>query len=177
MPDAVYELLVAEAELAKLGAHDISAEEVAQLRHNRYLTLRKPHGGGGQPGSRRFLIGQTSGCRVLTLVIEQTIDRTTWLIVTGWSDGARAYPARDDAMSTDPWTSDDPQPGDLDDVLAAIDPKYVESHEGDPTPTLRILVSVEGEDALRLERIAGQLGKTPHDVVSDLLRDADRSAA
>lgn len=80
-------------------------------------------------------------------------------------------------MSTDPWISDDPQPGDLDDLLASIDPKYVEYHDGDPTATLRILVSVDGEDALRLERIAGQLGKTPHDVVSDLLRDADRSAA
>ena len=55
-------------------------------------------------------------------------------------------------MSTDPWTSDDPQPGDLDDVLASTDPKYVEHHDGDPTATLRILVSVEGEDALRLER-------------------------
>ena len=80
-------------------------------------------------------------------------------------------------MSTDPWTSEDPQPGDLDDVLASIDAKSVEYHDGDPTATLRILVSVDGEDALRLERIAGQLGKTPHDVVSDLLRDADRSAA
>ena len=80
-------------------------------------------------------------------------------------------------MSTNPWTADDPQPGDFDDVLASIDPKYVEHRDGDPTATLRILVSVEGEDALRLERIAGQLGKTPHDVVSDLLRDADRSAA
>ena len=49
-------------------------------------------------------------------------------------------------MSANPWTTDDPQPGDFDDVLASI-------------------------------RIAEQLGKTPHDVVSDLLRDADRSAA
>jgi hypothetical protein len=80
-------------------------------------------------------------------------------------------------MSPDPWTSDDPQPGDLDDVLESIDPKYVERREGDPTATLRILVSVEGEDAVRLERIAGELGKTAHDVVSDLLRDADRPAA
>jgi hypothetical protein len=80
-------------------------------------------------------------------------------------------------MSANPWTADDPQPGDFDDVLASIDPKYVEHRDGDPSTTLRILVSVEGEDALRLERIAEQLGKTPHDVVSDLLRDADRSAA
>jgi hypothetical protein len=80
-------------------------------------------------------------------------------------------------MSPNPWTSDDPQPGDLDDVLASIDPKYVEYHDGNPDATLRILVSVDGEDALRLERIAGELGKTPHDVVSDLLRSADRPAA
>jgi hypothetical protein len=80
-------------------------------------------------------------------------------------------------MSTDPWTADDPQPGDFDAILATIDPKYVEHRDGDPTATLRILVSVEGEDALRLERIAEERGKTPHDVVADLLRAADRPAA
>lgn len=80
-------------------------------------------------------------------------------------------------MSRDPWTADDPQPGDFDAVLATIDSDYVERHEGDPTATLRILVSVEGEDARRLERMAEARGKTPHDVVADLLRDADRPAA
>jgi hypothetical protein len=48
------------------------------------VTLRNPHGG-GEPGTRRFLIGRTSGGRVLTLVIEQTLGPTTWLIITGWS--------------------------------------------------------------------------------------------
>jgi hypothetical protein len=80
-------------------------------------------------------------------------------------------------MSGDPWTADDPQPGDLDDVLATIEAEYVERHEGDPNATLRILVSVEGDDARRLERIAEASGKTPHDVVAGLLRDADRPAA
>jgi hypothetical protein len=80
-------------------------------------------------------------------------------------------------MSTDPWTADDPQPGDFDAVLAAIDPKYVEHRGGDAAATLRILVSVEGDDAVRLERIAEEQGKTPHDVVADLLRAADRRAA
>jgi hypothetical protein len=80
-------------------------------------------------------------------------------------------------MSTDPWTADDPQPGDFDAVLATIDSRYVEHHDGDPAATLRILVSVEGEDALRLERIAEARGKSPHDVVADLLRAADRPAA
>ena len=80
-------------------------------------------------------------------------------------------------MSIDPWTADDPQPGDFDAVLARIGLEYVERHDGDPGATLRILVSVEGDDARRLERIAEERGKTPHDVVSELLRDADRPAA
>jgi hypothetical protein len=80
-------------------------------------------------------------------------------------------------MSTDPWTADDPQPGDFDAVLGTIEPKYVERCAGDPTATLRILVSLEGEDALRLGRISEQRGQTPHDVVAELLRDADRPAA
>lgn len=80
-------------------------------------------------------------------------------------------------MTIDPWTADDPHPGDFDEVLATIDPKHVEHREGDPTATLRILVSVEGEDARRLERIAEEQGKTPHDVVADLLREAERPAA
>jgi hypothetical protein len=80
-------------------------------------------------------------------------------------------------MKGDPWTADDPQPGDLDDVLATIEAEYVERHDGDPSATLRILVSVEGDDARRLERIAEASGKTPHDVVAELLRGADRPAA
>jgi hypothetical protein len=80
-------------------------------------------------------------------------------------------------MSSDPWTADDPQPGDFDALLATIDSEYVKRHTGDPTATLRILVSVEGEDGRRLERLAEARGKTPHDVVVELLRDADRPAA
>lgn len=80
-------------------------------------------------------------------------------------------------MSNNPWTADDPQPGEFDAILATIDPSYVEHRDGEPTATLRILVSVEGEDARRLERIAEERGKTPHDLVADLLRAADRSAA
>ncbi len=80
-------------------------------------------------------------------------------------------------MSSDPWTEPDPQPGDFDADLATIDPRSVEVHEGDPEAKLRILVSVEGEDARRLERLAEARGKRPGDVVADLLRDADRPAA
>lgn len=80
-------------------------------------------------------------------------------------------------MTTDPWTNADPQPGDFDAVLATIDAEFVEQHPGDPEATLRILVSVDGDDAKRLQRLAETHGKTPHDVVAELLRDADRPAA
>jgi predicted DNA-binding protein len=40
-----------------------------------------------------------------------------------------------------------------------------------------ILVSVEGEDAERLQRLSERQGKTSADVVAELLRDADRSVA
>ena len=33
----------------------------------------------------RLLIGRTNGGRGVTLVIEQTVDPTTWLIVTRWA--------------------------------------------------------------------------------------------
>jgi hypothetical protein len=80
-------------------------------------------------------------------------------------------------MSESAWTADDPQPGDCDAEIATIDPRYVELHEGSPDAKLRILLSLEGEDAQRLERIADARGHKPGQVVADLLRDADRSVA
>ena len=80
-------------------------------------------------------------------------------------------------MPSDPWTDTDPGRGDFDAELASIDSRYVEAHEGDPDARLRILVSVEGDDAERLERIAGARGQKPGDVVAELLRDAARSVA
>ena len=80
-------------------------------------------------------------------------------------------------MSVNPWTDPDPQPGDFDAELAKLDPRYVEHRDGDPDAKLVVLVGVEGEDAKRLERIAEARGKTAADVVSDLLRDADRTLA
>lgn len=81
MPDVVHELVATERALHKLGARSISADEPTQLPRNRHVFVRNPR----DPVMRRFLIGSTDGGRVLTLVIEQTADPTTWLIVTGWS--------------------------------------------------------------------------------------------
>jgi hypothetical protein len=86
--DVVHQLVATERALDKLAARGISADEPPQLRHNRYVVLRNPR----DPERRRFLIGSTDGGRVLTLVIEQTVDPTTWLIVTGW--GATAAERR-----------------------------------------------------------------------------------
>ena len=80
-------------------------------------------------------------------------------------------------MSVDPWTSPDPQPGDFDAELAKADSASVDHHVGDTDAKLRILFSVEGEDAERLERLAEARGQRPSDVVAALLRDADRPAA
>jgi hypothetical protein len=54
-------------------------------------------------------------------------------------------------MSNDPWSDRYSQPGDFDVLLATIDPRFVEAHEGNADARLRILVSVEGEDAKWLE--------------------------
>lgn len=177
MPDVVNELLASEVAVGKLGGRSIAADEARQLPRNRYVVVRNPNEP-REPGMRRMLIGRTDGGRTLTLVIERTLDPTTWLIVTGWSstDVERKL-LEEEAMSTDPWTADDPQPGDFDAVLATIDPAYVEYHEGNPDATLRILVSVEGDDVRRLERLVEASGKSAHAVVAELLRDADRPAA
>lgn len=72
-------------------------------------------------------------------------------------------------MAADAWTDPDPQPGDFD---AELDGAQVEIHDGNVDAKLSILVSVEGDDAKRLERIANERGQQPGEVVSSLLRSA-----
>lgn len=84
MPDVVRELLVTEAALEKLGARGIASDEAEQLLHNPHVTVRNPRAR-SDPGKRRLLIGRTNGGQGLTLVIEHTVEPTTWLIVTGWN--------------------------------------------------------------------------------------------
>jgi hypothetical protein len=85
--DLINELLATEAAIEKLGARGIATHDARQIPRN--PRVRNPRS--ASAGKRRLLIGCTDGGRVLTLVIEQTIDPTTWLIVTGWdSSPARA---------------------------------------------------------------------------------------
>jgi hypothetical protein len=75
-------------------------------------------------------------------------------------------------MERDPWTDPDPQPGDFDDELAAIDPRDVQVVEAGSGGEVTIVVSVEGEDAKRLQRIATERGQGVDQVVADLVRKA-----
>jgi len=52
------------------------------------VTVRNPRSE-TEPGRRLLLIGSTDGGMPLTLVIERTVEPTTWLIVTGWSSTQR----------------------------------------------------------------------------------------
>jgi predicted RNase H-like HicB family nuclease len=50
-------------------------------------------------------------------------------------------------MSGDPWSDPDPQPGDFDAELEAIDPEEIEFHEGNPGAKVR---RIKDEDAVKL---------------------------
>ena len=84
--ERIHELLTTDTAAEKLGARGITTDETQQLVDNRYKILRNRGRGrtDRELHARRLLIGATDGGRVLTLVVEQTIDPTTWLIVTGW---------------------------------------------------------------------------------------------
>ncbi len=80
-------------------------------------------------------------------------------------------------MTPTPWTDLDPQPGDFDADLATIDARFVEVHRGDPSAKVRIVVSIEGEDARRLQRLSAARGEKPTELIAELLRDAETPAA
>ncbi|HXN38953.1 MAG TPA: hypothetical protein VN892_13020 [Solirubrobacteraceae bacterium] len=75
-------------------------------------------------------------------------------------------------MTHDPWTDPDPQSGDFDADLTAVDPRYVDAHGGNPNAKLTIVVGVEDEDAERLQQLASRRYQRPGEVVADLLRSA-----
>ncbi len=75
-------------------------------------------------------------------------------------------------MADNPWIDPDPQPGDFDADLAAIDPRYVEAYPGNPDAKLTIVLGIENEDAERLQQLAARRHQRPAEVVADLLRSA-----
>ena len=88
MPETIGQLLATDNARLKLGARNISTGEAEQLPRNRHATVRNPHGG-GEEDERILLVGRTDGGRSLTLVLERTLDPTSWLIVTGWDSSNR----------------------------------------------------------------------------------------
>lgn len=80
-------------------------------------------------------------------------------------------------MTKDPWTDPDPQPGDFDADIRAIEPCDVQAVEAGSGARVSIMVNVAGEDAARLERLATERGQGVDEVVSDLLRAVEPRAA
>jgi hypothetical protein len=79
--DVAHELVISETASEKLGARDISEEEATQLLRN--VNAMGPNPRGGE--ARRLLVGLTDGGRALTLVVERTLEPSTWLVITGWN--------------------------------------------------------------------------------------------
>jgi hypothetical protein len=75
-------------------------------------------------------------------------------------------------MTKDPWTDPDPKPGDFDADVAAIDPRDVQVVEAGSGGKVTIVVGIEGDDAVRLEKLATKRGQKPGEVVAELIREA-----
>ncbi len=73
--------------------------------------------------------------------------------------------------------SDDPQPEDLDALLETLDPELIEDNPGGQRARGRIVVDLDADDAERLSRLAISRGEGAREVISSLLREADRPAA
>lgn len=86
MEDAVNQLLATEAALEKLGARGISIVETEQTLWNRHIVIKNRRGRPErpQPATRRLPIGRSDAGRAITLVIDETIEPTSWLLITGW---------------------------------------------------------------------------------------------
>ena len=91
MADIVNQLLATRAALGKLGARGISIAETEQTIWNRHRIIRNRRGASArrQPDEPRILIGRTHANRAITLIVEETVDPTTWPAITGW-DATRA---------------------------------------------------------------------------------------
>lgn len=86
MIDVRFLLFTAETEEHLTRA---TGEEIRQLLSNRHVTAENPRGPSATTGAdRSLLIGRTDGGRYLTVVIEATLDPTTWLPVTAWESTA-----------------------------------------------------------------------------------------
>jgi hypothetical protein len=71
----------------------------------------------------------------------------------------------------------DPLPGDFDDELSNLEPADVQVVQPSRERHLTVQSTLEGEDALALQRIADDQGVKPGEVVRSLIRAASTKAA
>jgi hypothetical protein len=71
----------------------------------------------------------------------------------------------------------DPLPGDFDEELRDLDPADVQVVEASSDRRLVVQVTLDGDDAAALQRIAENQGERPGEVVRSLIRAASRRAA
>lgn len=71
----------------------------------------------------------------------------------------------------------DPLPGDFDEELRNLDPADVQVVEASSDRRLVVQVTLDGDDAAALQRIAENQGERPGEVVRSLIRAASRRAA
>ena len=75
-------------------------------------------------------------------------------------------------MTKNPWTDPDPQPGDFDAEIDAMDPRDIEVHEGNPDAKVTALPGMSDEDAKRLVELAVARGRSVREVLAELVRNA-----
>lgn len=80
-------------------------------------------------------------------------------------------------MRKEPWTDPDPKPGDFDADIRAMGQHDIQTVEPGSGGRVTIVVNVQGEDAVRLQRLADERGQRVDEVVSDVLRDLMPHAA
>jgi hypothetical protein len=71
----------------------------------------------------------------------------------------------------------DPSPGDFDKELRDLDPADVQVVGASHDRRLVVQITLEGDDAAALQRIAESKGEEPGEVVRSLIRAASRRAA
>ena len=75
-------------------------------------------------------------------------------------------------MVRDPWTDPDPQPGDFDAEIDAMDPRDIVFQEGNPDAEVIVLPGLNDEDTKRLVELAVERGKSISEVLVELVRNA-----
>jgi hypothetical protein len=74
-------------------------------------------------------------------------------------------------MARNPWTDPDPQPGDFDAELEAMDPRDIQFHPGNPDAKVIVLPGMDADDVRRLAELAVERCKSISEVLVELARE------